>query len=92
MSKIKCYNCQVFGHFAKNCPGQRKRFKGKQHASTADTDDEPQEKKTKGSNLDQVANGIRKKYYLISALSGSITCSSETWLMDSGASRHMTSY
>jgi hypothetical protein len=40
-----------------------------------------------------VAKDIKEKYdYLISALSGTITNSFETWLVDSGASRHMTSY
>ena len=32
----------------------------------------------------------RREYYLISALSGSITDSANSWLVDSGASRHMT--
>ena len=39
-----------------------------------------------------MAKVIRKEYYLISALSGSISCSSETWLVDNGASMHMTGY
>ena len=38
-----------------------------------------------------MGNGIRKEYY-ISTLFGSITNSSEIWLVDIGASRHMTSY
>lgn len=60
MSKIKCYNCQRFGHFARNCTKQRKRFRGRQHASATDIDDEPREKKTKESNLVQVAKDIKK--------------------------------
>ena len=32
----------------------------------------------------------RREYYLIFALSGSITDSANSWLVDSGASRHMT--
>ena len=31
-------------------------------------------------------------YMLLSALSGTIQTSSDTWLIDSGASRHMTGY
>jgi hypothetical protein len=38
MSKIKCFNCHDFGHYASQCP-QKKR-KGKQHASTTDVDDD----------------------------------------------------
>lgn len=38
LSKIKCYNCQKFGHFAAKCPDQKKR-KGRQHASVVDVDD-----------------------------------------------------
>ena len=34
----------------------------------------------------------RTKYYLISALFGSITNSANSWLVDSGASRHMTGH
>jgi hypothetical protein len=33
-----------------------------------------------------------KEYYLISALSNTITKSEEIWLIDSGASRHMTGF
>ena len=32
----------------------------------------------------------RKEYYIISALSGSITDSANSWLVNSGASKHMT--
>ena len=92
MSKIKCFNCQKFGHFTKDCFKKNKKFKRRQHASAVETDDKPQRKKTKESDLDQVAKEIGKEYYLISALSGSISCSSETWLVDSGASRHMIGY
>ena len=32
----------------------------------------------------------RKEDFLISALTGTITTNSDTWLIDSGASKHMT--
>ena len=38
MSKVKCFNCHKFGHFATSCPEKRKR-KGKQHASVVDVED-----------------------------------------------------
>lgn len=38
LSRIKCWNCSTFGHYASHCP-ERKR-KGKQHASTTDVDEQ----------------------------------------------------
>lgn len=61
MSKIRCYECQKFGHFAKDCPNQKRKVKGICHAFETDLDDEPQQKKARVSNLDQVAKDIRKK-------------------------------
>lgn len=81
--------CNTFGHYAFECP-QGKR-KGKQHASTTDVDDEDehmhQRKKTKENEHDS-----QKEYFFISALTGTITTNSDTWLIDSGASKHMTGY
>ena len=71
LSKIKCYNYHHYGEFASRCPEQKKR-KGKQHASIVDVDDQPQ-KKTKESKYDEIADGIRKEYFFIFALSGTIT-------------------
>ena len=76
MSKIRCYECQKFGHFAKDCYSNKR--KGRHHASTTDLDDEPQHKKARESDLDKVAKDIRKEYYLISALSETITNIIET--------------
>ena len=43
-------------------------------------------KKTKANKEEEP----RREYYLVFALSGSITDSATSWLEDSGASRHMT--
>ena len=40
LSKIRCFNCQNFGHFVARCPEKTKR-KGKQHALVVDVDDQP---------------------------------------------------
>lgn len=92
MSKFKCFNCLKFGHFASNCLEKRK-IKGKQHTFVDDVDDnQPLEKKTKDSHLVKVVESIRKDFYFISSLSSSITNNNEIWLVDSGASRHITGY
>lgn len=87
ISQVRCFNCQKLSLYDDKCPDKKR--KGKQHASVLDVDDQPQ-KKSKESNLDEMVEGIRKEYYFISSLSGSITNSGELCLVDSGASRHMT--
>jgi hypothetical protein len=86
MTRVKCYNYQRKGHFARDCPKIRKGHKGKYHASIA-AEDESQKTKTKGAFGNQET---RREYYLISSLSGSLTNNAKSWLVDSGASRHMT--
>ena len=87
MSKIICYTCNNPGHYSKDClSGKRK---GRYHASTAEASEEPLGKRTRESNS---AEQKKKQIILISALMGSIINSKETWLVDSGASRHMTGY
>jgi hypothetical protein len=87
-SKIKCFSCNKLGHFAKYCWYRKKNpRKGKHHASTAE-DDESKRKQKSPSNEKET----RKEYYLVSALSSSIFTGPKTWLVDSGASKHMTGY
>ena len=49
--------------------------------------EEPKKKKKTKANKEEEP---RREYYLISALSGSITDNATSWLVDSGASKHMT--
>jgi transposase InsO family protein len=87
MSKIICYTCNKPGHYVKDCfNGKRK---GRHHASTAEANEEPQGKRSREFNI---AEQKKKQIILISALMGSISNSKETWLVDSGASRHMMGY
>jgi hypothetical protein len=70
-------------HIAKNCPAKREEYKKRNkrnHAHTVE-DEEPPTKMIKEHIKD---------YVLISSLSGSVTPSEDTWLIDSGASNHMT--
>jgi hypothetical protein len=71
------------GHIAKHCPARREEYKkkNKRHHAHAVEDEEPPTKMIK----EQIED-----YVLISALSGSISPGEDTWLIDSGASKHMT--
>jgi hypothetical protein len=67
------------GHKANNCPVRKEEYKRKhkrQHAHIAE-DEEPPMK-------------MIKDHVLISALSGFVSPGEDTWLIDSGASKHMT--
>jgi hypothetical protein len=70
------------GHIAKFCPARREEYKRKhkRHHAHAVEDEEPPAKMIR----EQI-----KDYVLISALSGSVTHGEDTWLIDSGASKHM---
>jgi hypothetical protein len=63
------------GHKANSCPVRREEYK-RQHAHIVE-DEEPPMK-------------MIKDHVLISSLSGSISPGEDTWLIDSGASKHMT--
>jgi hypothetical protein len=71
------------GHIAKFCPARREEYKRKHkrlHAHAVEDEETP-------------AKMIReqiKDHVLISALSGSVTLGENTWLIDIGASKHMT--
>ena len=57
------------------------------HAHLAEDEDEEEEEE--GPQRKQ-AREDAKEYVLFSALSGSVTPGEDTWLIDSGASKHMT--
>jgi hypothetical protein len=74
LSRIRCFECHEFGHYASQCPLRRGRGR-RQQASTAE--------------VDEVADRFQREILLVSSLSG-IVSSRERWLVDSGASCHMT--
>ena len=76
MSKVECYNCHKFGHFAKDCRKTKKKSKRRFQASTAEAKEELKKKKKTKANKEEEP---RREYYLISALSGSITDNATSW-------------
>ena len=76
------------GHYARDYRQPKRRFKRRFQASTSE-EEEPKNKKNAKSFKEEES---RREYYLISALSRSITNSANSWLVDSGASKHMTGF
>jgi hypothetical protein len=64
----------------------KKQKGGKRHQAHTTEDDEPPKKVAKQDESSD------EDYVLISALTGTVTHGSDTWLIDSGASKHTTGY
>jgi hypothetical protein len=87
-SKIKFFSCNKLGHFSKDFWFIKKYTrKGKHHASTTEDDESKRDQKIPSNEKEN-----RKEYYLDFALSSSVFTGPKTWLVDSGASNHMTGY
>jgi hypothetical protein len=85
LSKIISYTYNKPGHYSKDYLSGK--MKSRYHASTAEASEEPHGKRMRESNS---AEQKKKQIILISTLTGSISNNKEIWLVDSGASRHMT--
>jgi hypothetical protein len=77
MSNVQCFESHDYGEYKMNCPKLTKKRKERHHASTA-SDEEPS-KKTKHDETN---------FFYYSTLTGIVE--DDMWLIDSGASRHMT--
>ena len=64
---------------------QIKKGRNQRHHANAAKDEEPIQKKERN-------NDSGDEYTLISALTCTVTHGNDTWLVDSGASKHMTGY
>jgi hypothetical protein len=69
------------GHFAKDCWFRYKYpRKVKHHASTVEDDESKRNQKSPSNEKEN-----RKEYYLVFALSNSVSTGPKTWLVDNGA-------
>ena len=91
MSRSICYTCDEVGHFAKDFPKRQNKKNGnkRRHHAHAAEDDEPSTKRIRQESDDSSSD---EEYVLTSALTGNITHGSNDWLIDSGASKHMTGF
>ena len=92
LSRIICYTCDEARHYARNCPKKQKLMKRsnkRRHHAHAAKDDEPSRKRSRYESED---SSSEDEYVLISALIGNITHGSDDWIIDSGASKHMTRF
>ena len=94
LSKLRCYTCDERGHFSRNCPMNKSSSKNKKkskrrHHSHTNEDDDPPRKRVKQESEDSSSD---EEYVLISALTGTVTHGRKHWLIDIGASKHMTGF
>ena len=76
------------GHIARKCPLKKDQFKKKNRKYHAHAGEENESYKKRTTENEDSS----EEYVLISALTGAITHGSDTWLIDSGASKHMTGH
>jgi hypothetical protein len=67
------------GHYATQCPHRNENENRKHHAQATNIEDPISHKKEKD-----------EEFIFVSTLMGTITQGSDTWLVDSGASKNMT--
>ena len=89
LPKFRCFTCDEKGHYSRDCPKNKngslkKKGNKRRHHAHATEDDETSTKRIKQESDEE--------YVLIFALMGNITHGSNDWLIDSGASKHMTRF
>ena len=89
LSKLKCFTCDERGHYAidflRNKSGSHnKKGNKRRHHAHATEDDEPSTKRIKPESDEE--------YVFISALMWTVTHGINDWIIDSGASKHMTGF
>ena len=79
-SKYQCCNCHKIGHLAREYPSPKKKNNKRHHAHL---DEDEQEDERPRNIL------TKEEYVLFSTLSLPVTHGEDTWLIDSGASKHL---
>ena len=82
-SSYECYTCHKLGHISKHCPLRKNKFKKnriKFHAHATEENDLDEERIRDNENIDE-------EYVLVSTFTRSISHGSDTWPIDSGASK-----
>ena len=72
----------------KNGSKKKRKSKRRHHAHTAEDGDPPRKRVKQESE----ESSSEDEYVMISALTGTLTHGSKDWLIDSGASKHMTGF
>ena len=84
-SSYECYTCHKLGHISRHCPLNNSKFKNKNrkfHAHVTEENDSNEERMRDNENS-------YEGYVLVSILTRSIYHGSDTWLIDSGVSKHI---
>jgi hypothetical protein len=78
VSRIRCYTCKKMGHYVTQCPHKHETGNKKKHHAHAANAEEHKSKD--------------EEFVSVSALTWTITQGSDTWIMDSSASKHMIGF
>ena len=98
LSHLRCFNCDKKGHFAKDCPQKssssskskdKGKFKGKgkrKHHAHATNEKEHRRKRSRV----ETSSSSDDEFVFVSTLTGTLSQDDDVWLIDGGASKHMT--
>ena len=87
-SNYECFTFHKLGDIAINCPMKVERVKKMKRFQAHVVEDSDQEVEEEAKKDEESS----EEYVLISSLTGSFSPGNDTWLVDSGASKHMTGY